>query len=141
MGTLDAWNSTFSGNTTGGARGNLALYASGGGGLPMGITLTNCTLARNQTNSVSSPVFESLDPTCGLTQANDLEPEPLIILGALWVNGGLAQTHSISPASQARDAANYATCTAAPVSSVDQRGVSRVSGESSCDIGAYEVGP
>jgi hypothetical protein len=58
-------------------------------------------------------------------------------LGALVDNGGPTATHALLPGSPAINAGDNSTCAAAPVSSVDQRGVSRPQG-AMCDSGAYE---
>ena len=57
------------------------------------------------------------------------------LLGALADNGGPTFTLALLPGSPAIDAGNAAVCSAAPVSSLDQRGVAR---PAACDIGAFE---
>ena len=59
-------------------------------------------------------------------------------LGPLQNNGGPTPTMALLPGSAAIDAANDATCAAAPVSNRDQRGYPRPVG-THCDIGVYEV--
>lgn len=59
-------------------------------------------------------------------------------LGSLADNGGLTWTMALLYGSAAIDAAIDATCIAAPVNNLDQRGVSRPIG-AQCDIGAYET--
>ena len=49
------------------------------------------------------------------------------------------QTMPLLPGSPAIDAGDYTTCTSDPVSSLDQRGESRTSASSKCDIGAFET--
>jgi|GEM_PF-3660285 len=56
-------------------------------------------------------------------------------LGPLADNGGPTQTHAPLSGSPVVDGGNSATCSSAPISSLDQRGLSR---NSSCDIGAVE---
>lgn len=58
-------------------------------------------------------------------------------LDVLGDNGGATQTFALLPGSGAIDAGDDATCAAAPVGNLDQRGVSRPVG-AHCDIGAYE---
>ncbi|MCL4487581.1 MAG: hypothetical protein M1570_05570 [Chloroflexi bacterium] len=58
-------------------------------------------------------------------------------LGPLGDYGGATQTIPLLPGSSAIDAGNNATCAAAPVNNLDQRGVARPQG-AHCDIGAYE---
>jgi hypothetical protein len=75
--------------------------------------------------------------TCGfsaVTSRSSTNPK----LGALDYYGGLTKTFPLQPGSAAIDAGVSATCAAAPVSGLDQRGVTRPSGK--CDIGAYEIG-
>jgi hypothetical protein len=55
-------------------------------------------------------------------------------------HGGPTETVALvdSPTNPAVDQGDAATCTAVPISSVDQRGLPRVA---PCDIGAYELQP
>lgn len=57
---------------------------------------------------------------------------------ALANNGGSTQTHALTTASPAYNKGDNATCAAAPVNGVDQRGMARPEG-ASCDIGAFEL--
>ncbi len=59
------------------------------------------------------------------------------LLDSLADNGGPTQTMALLPGSPAINAGDDATCAAAPVSGVDQRGIARPNGDH-CDIGAYE---
>ena len=59
-------------------------------------------------------------------------------LGALAANGGPTWTMALLPGSPAINAGDDATCAAAPVNNLDQRGVARPGGLH-CDIGAYEL--
>ncbi|HMV68091.1 MAG TPA: CSLREA domain-containing protein [Myxococcota bacterium] len=166
QGSLAAVNSTFSGNVSEDPAGIVALWPSGG--LPVTADFVNCTFGFNETDAAGTPDALSLDPTggaitventlildgclaaltsadhnletgntCGLTGANDLPSTPMVV-GVLFNNGGPTKTHQIGPATAARGAARYATCIGADVGGVDQRGVSRLSPLSVCDIGAYE---
>lgn len=58
-------------------------------------------------------------------------------LGPLTDNGGPTETMALLAASPAIDAGDDATCAAAPVNNLDQRGIARPQG-AQCDIGAYE---
>jgi hypothetical protein len=58
------------------------------------------------------------------------------ILGPLADNGGATHTHALVLGSPALNNANTAICAAAPISSLDQRGIAR--GIENCDIGAVE---
>jgi hypothetical protein len=70
----------------------------------------------------------------GLTLAHILSP------AGLADNGGPTQTIALtdSPTNPAIDKGHAATCGAAPVSGLDQRGLLRTP---PCDIGAYELQP
>ena len=59
------------------------------------------------------------------------------MLGPMQNNGGPTETMALGPGSAAIDAADDAICAAAPVNSLDQRGVARPQGLH-CDIGAVE---
>jgi hypothetical protein len=67
-------------------------------------------------------------------QVNVADP----LLGALADNGGPTRTHALLAGSPAIDAGDDTACVAAPVSSLDQRGMTRPRG-AHCDAGAYEV--
>jgi len=58
-------------------------------------------------------------------------------LDSLANNGGPTQTFALISGSSAIDAGDNTTCTNSPVSSLDQRGVTRPVG-AQCDIGAFE---
>ncbi len=74
--------------------------------------------------------------TCGFNHSTDqTNTDPL--LGPLANNGGPTETHALLTGSPAIGAASSAVCAAAPVSGIDQRGISRPQG-SGCDVGAYE---
>jgi len=65
---------------------------------------------------------------------------PASDLGALASNGGPTKTHALlftSPTNPAIDTGHASTCSNAPVSGKDQRGIERPQG-AKCDIGAYE---
>lgn len=80
--------------------------------------------------------------------ANDIVPTVGLsaILSPLANNGGPTQTHALPAGSPALDLAPNASCTAAPVNGIDQRGEPRnqnaAGGATSneCDAGAYERG-
>lgn len=152
-------NSTFSGNSAaiGGAiitledltlknntiSGNSALLA-GGAGLDIEdgtINLSNTIIA----NSTGSDCYkDTVFPTIGTNTNNLVEDGTCITtttgdpgLGTLSNNGGPTETLALLSGSVAIDAGNNAACAAAPVSNLDQRGVTRPNGLT-CDIGAYE---
>jgi CSLREA domain-containing protein len=143
MGTMTIVNSTFSENGTF----NYPWGAGGGGSLSnSGVLHLSNTIIANSNDSVDcvnngtmSTNVNSLveDGTCN----SILSGEPLLY--PLQDNGGPTWTHALSSFSIAIDVGDNATCAAAPVNNLDQRGVTRPldgngDGTSVCDIGAYE---
>ncbi len=136
-GTLTVMNSTFSGNSV--ANSGSGIYNSSTGTLHYANTIvanaasgndcfSNGTIGTNTQNLVEN----------GSTCSASLSGDPL--LGALDDNGGATQTFALLGGSAAIDAGDDATCAAALVGGLDQRGVARPNGPH-CDIGAYEVDP
>lgn len=156
-GLTNVANSTFSGNLA---------YAGGGIAINSGMTLnlTNATLSANGAlfgggianlgtlnyantiiaNSTSggdcrlsggaiSGNTRNLVEDGGCSAALSGDPR----LGALQNNGGATHTFALQQDSPAIDAGDNATCAAAPVSSLDQRGQAR--SDYQCDIGAFEL--
>lgn len=140
-------NSTIANNTTGGDGGGIAVET--------GTTqVTNSIVAKN-TAAVAPNCFlgdtgiigdggnnleDGTAPgTCAFA-TNAVHADPA--LGTLQNNGGPTSTLAITNTSPAFDAASTSVCNASPISGVDQRGDSRVSeatGDTKCDIGAFEV--
>ncbi len=77
----------------------------------------------------------SWDTGLGADGGGNLDADPL--LGALGMHGGYTATMVPGTAGSAIDVGSDATCAAAPVNGLDQRGVTRPQG-SQCDIGAVE---
>lgn len=145
-------------NTTGITVVNSTLYgnvATGGpgGGISLEhnyevLNLSNTIIANSTGGDCYNPgslgvaqnnLIQDSTNACGLTNGvngNLIGQNPN--LGALADNGGRTQTMALLPGSPAIDAGNDATCAAAPVNGLDQRGVARPQG-AHCDIGAYEV--
>jgi hypothetical protein len=69
----------------------------------------------------------------------DLVGVPNPGLNPLGKYGGPTETASLQPQSPAIGAGAAATCAAAPISNVDQRGIARGSATRGCDIGAYDT--
>ncbi|MBK8617324.1 MAG: InlB B-repeat-containing protein [Anaerolineales bacterium] len=163
-GTLNITNSTFSGNNTslneGGAlskfsgtanitnstfSGNSAVYGGDDIASYAGTTLlkntivasnsavTNCLMNFGTLTADTSNI--DVDGTCdgALTSSS-------INLGSLGNYGGSTETFTLLPDSSALGAGDAATCAAAPVNNLDQRGVARPQGSGNCDIGAFESG-
>ena len=161
-------NSTLSGNRTDGLGGalyitndatllnstfayNRGTQFAGAPGLGSGIfslgygtvTMKNTLFAQqlNGTNcSLSGVVVANKnvadDATCGV--APNAAPQ----VAALADNGGPTLTHALLAGSAAIDAGDATTCSNAPVSGVDQRGVTRPRNggiSNTCDIGAVEA--
>jgi hypothetical protein len=115
------------------------LTALAGGGIYSGgiVTLKNTMVANNSTGSNCYGTITNgggnlsyPDTTCPGINADP-------ILGPLQDNGGLTHTMDLGPGSAAFDVGDDATCAAAPVNNLDQRGVVRPQG-AHCDIGAVE---
>lgn len=151
-------NTTISGNT--------AAVEGGGVQNAGGMTLVNTTMAGNSAplgggiggpaivkNSVlansgaagpdcsGSVIFIGPSLVSTLAGCSPIGDAPLVaspLLGPLTANGGPNPTHALLPGSPARDAGLAATCSAAPVSGLDQRGVTRPQG-AGCDLGAFEA--
>lgn len=139
-------NSTISGNTTPGGYSYSDFSARGRSkscsDLPIGRATFENTIMDGSCARLGSNAPRSLGgnievggDSCGFSDATDqpdVTPEQLS-LGPLADNGGLTATHALRPASVARDAGVFATCTDA-----DQRGVPRPQG-ADCDSGSYEL--
>jgi len=134
--TLTVINSTITDNTTTTAS-NGSLYNYGGT-----LTLTNSIVAGNHGapncyrdgGTIANGGNNIEDASaCGFSGLINTDP----LLGPLQDNGGPTETHALLPFSPAIDAGNNSVCSAAPVNSMDQRGVTRPQG-TACDIGAYE---
>lgn len=105
-------------------------------------TIIAANVARNGANCWANGAIESLGNnledanTCRFDQPSDWpDTDPRLVL--LAANGGPTPTYALQANSPAIDAGDYAICAAAPVSGIDQRGVSRPQG-ATCDSGAYE---
>ncbi len=156
-------NSTLSANAATAEGGAVSVYSPGGS--PATVTATNSTFSGN-----SAPDGGAIHSTSGTTLANTIVagtsgqcavPGPTdgggnlvtdascpgtvttgaaLALGPLASNGGPTQTIALGATSVAIDAGVDATCAAAPVNGVDQRGVARPQG-AHCDAGAFERVP
>ncbi len=142
-------NSTIASNHASGTGGGVYVEGSGERGLIRGwLDLENsiiahntdgreyccddCMLGDDSTIGVNSNSFVG-DGSCSPKYAGDA------LLGPLADNGGDTQTHGLLPGSPAIDAISTISCTLA----TDQRGqarpVTRVSTDTPCDIGAFEL--
>jgi hypothetical protein len=130
-------NSTISGNSAAAVGG---LYID-----PHGTsTIRNSVIAGNEGVFNTDDLFDGegtatignsiVGIPAGLTLADILDP------AGLADNGGPTQTIALTdaPTNPAIDNGHAATCAAAPVSGLDQRGQPRTP---PCDIGAYELQP
>ncbi len=146
-GTLTVINSTVAGNT-----------AANGGGIantpsaPSPATTLENTIVANSVNSgdcfipVGTLTADSLNiDSDGSCDSATTRTTAQINLGALASNGGPTLTMALLPGSAAIDKAPNASCTAAPVNGLDQRGEPRnvdgdgVASTDECDIGAFEL--
>ena len=157
-GTANVSNSTFSGNTAAGQGGGIEVFLNGT------LNVINSTLSGNSASQGGGGIFNAGFATVTLKNtivANSLAggtcSGPIIngggnltypsagcpginanpMLGPLQNNGGPTETMALGPGSAAIDAANDATCAAAPVNNYDQRGIVRPQA-AHCDIGAVE---
>ena len=141
-GNLTLLNSTFSGNSAGnyskavgggidnsGAMDFANIIIANSTGLHGLDCLSTGTIGANTNNLVR-------DGSCSQGGVNFKKGDPK--LGKLADNGGPTQTLALLPGSPAINAGDDATCAAAPVNNLDQRGVTRPS-SLHCDIGAYEL--
>ena len=139
-GNLTAKNNTLSGNS--------ATFGTGGGIYSDNtFNATNNIIANSIaggdcTGEIDTTLNNLIEDTsanaCGLpngVNGNIIGTDPS--LDSLADNGGPTQTLALTVGSSAIDAGDDSTCTSSPVSSLDQRGVTRPVG-AHCDIGAYE---
>ncbi len=155
-GTLLITNSTFSGN----------IATNFGGGVYNGntISVTNSTFSGNAASTSGAGIYSTYllkyantilanstsggDCFNGGTIATNIRNlvedgscSPALSgdpgLGPLSNNGGLTQTMALPMGARAFNMGDSATCAAAPVNGIDQRGIARRQ-NASCDIGAYE---
>ena len=129
--TVNVINSTIAHNTSG----------SSGGGI-QNLNTLNVTNSIVASNSPGNSCGGNLD-ICNLATFNNngnniIGSNPGLDPNGLQNNGGPTQTVALQQTSAALDAANDAVCAAAPVSGLDQRGITRPQG-THCDIGAYEA--
>lgn len=133
-GTFTVSNSTFSGN-----------ISDDGAGIMNAGTLNYAnTIIANSTGSDCFQIGGSIgtntnnlieDGSCSPAMTGDPS------LDILADNGGPTQTFALLPGSPAIDTGDNATCAAAPVNNLDQRGAARpiTTINAICDIGAYEA--
>jgi len=132
-GTLNVFNSTFSGNDTD--------YLGDGIYINNGrLNYANTIIANSPGNHCylkSSTVGTNLnnlveDGSCSAALTGDPN------LGPLQDNGGPTPTMALLSGSPAIDSGDDTVCAASPVNNLDQRGVTRPQ-SAHCDIGAYEA--
>jgi CSLREA domain-containing protein len=135
-------NSTFSGNE---ARTIPGFFIGIGGGVfndAGSMTLRNTILANNSGGNCGGPITNAGNniedgAACGWGSVSGSLSNTDPMLGFLADNGGPTQTFALLAGSPAMNAADDATCNAAPVSGFDQRGIARPQGPH-CDIGSFE---
>ena len=132
--TVAVTNCTFAHNSAG-VNGN-AIERSGGGSLALRNTIVAYSIAG--TNCVGSITDGGGNLSYPDTSCPGINSNPRLL--QLNNNGGPTFTMLLDRGSPAIDAANDATCAAAPVNNLDQRGVKRPQG-AHCDIGAVEQKP
>ncbi len=145
-GTASFSNSTIAGNTEDESGdlstcGVICVDPSFSSTVSFGATILANNTGGNCTGSITDEGYnlEDTSPsTCGFSSANNdiVGSDPM--LGPLADNGGPTRTMALAPGSPAIDVIP-STNTLCSASSNDQRGAARPdSGESACDIGAYE---
>jgi hypothetical protein len=117
-GTLTVSNSTLSANSAGDGGG---IFNNGGT-----LTVSNSTFSANSASNYGGGIRNEGGTT---TVTNST------LSGNSANLGGATQTFALLPGSPAIDAGDSASCASAPISSLDQRGITR---PASCDIGAFE---
>ena len=120
------WGNTSIGNTSANAQICNANSGPPNTGTP---TYTSCVVE----GSGGSGAWNS---NWGTDNGGNIDADPK--LGPLQDNGGSTQTMLPGAGSSAIDHGDAATCSAAPVSGLDQRGITRPRGPA-CDIGAVEL--
>ena len=133
-GTLSLTNSTISGNSAG----------NGGGITAVGTeTLVNAIVAGNTaTIGIHPDIVDAAETittsVVGIPVGKTLAD--ILVPAGLAANGGPTQTIALAlvAGNPAIDLGTGATCAAAPVNALDQRGTPR---PAACDIGAYEAQP
>ena len=134
-GNVALTNSTVSGNSAGNFSGGIF---GGGGGAPNQVQAINSIVAGNSApNGDMNATLTAGSKNNIVGASNTVGADPK--LGPLADNGGPTKTMLPLAGSPAIDTGDQATCNAAPVSYVDQRGVLRFQG-AQCDIGAVELG-
>ena len=131
--TLSVTNSTITGNAA----------TTRGGGIETGAKtdLVNVVIAGNSSPmdpDVYGPITAQLASVVGIPVGLTLAD--ILVPGGLKDNGGPTKTVALTDVAKnpAKGMGDPATCAAAPVSGVDQRGQPRTP---PCDIGAYELQP
>jgi hypothetical protein len=136
-GTVTVLNSTLSGNSADGHGGGIESILGGT------TTLTNTILASSTNGNCDGSIQDGGGNvedgnSCGFTATSSVSNSGSV-LGPLANNGGPTLTMALYAGSPAVGRGVVATCTAAPVNGLDQRGVAR--GSTACDSGAFEGTP
>jgi CSLREA domain-containing protein len=136
-GTATIKNSTLSGNSASHLGGGI--YNFSGGPVSLRNTIVANSSSGGNCRGTISNSGNNLDSgtTCGWGSALGSLSSSAPMLGTLADNGGSTQTFALLVGSLAINTGDDTTCAAAPVSGLDQRGVTRPQGVH-CDIGAYE---
>jgi hypothetical protein len=150
MGTTMVANSTFasaghSGGIRNGVEGRLTVINSTLAGVPIinsdyggALTLQNSVVAGSLPGGICVGAIVDGGGNLSYPDASCPGVHADARLGPLQDNGGPTMTMEPGPGSAAIDAGDAAACAAAPVNSLDQRGVVRPVGPQ-CDMGAVEV--
>jgi CSLREA domain-containing protein len=137
--TVTITNSTFSGNSASAANSAAGVYSGSSYSL---LRMANSIIANSTGSDCLHTGSYSPNPTNLIEDGScprfngERSGDPL--LSPLADNGGPTQTMALLPGSPAINAGNDASCAAAPVNNLDQRGITRPQ-DAHCDLGAFEV--
>ncbi len=125
-------NVSYSTFMTNSATSGTGIYNTGTATIDNSIIGTNITgTACDNSGTFNSTSSLADDGTCpGFTVSSSIN------LSALYDQGGATNSSGPTPPSSAIDNGDSTICSAAPINSLDQRGVKRAA--SACDIGSYE---
>ncbi|MFZ5856644.1 MAG: choice-of-anchor Q domain-containing protein [Chloroflexota bacterium] len=135
-GDITVLNSTFSANSATDTGGGIYVWTDSS------LTLKNTILANSTSGGDCANLGTLVDDVNNLIVSNSGCGTPVSsadpMLAPLNNNGGLTQTFALFASSPAIGEGDDATCAAAPVNNLDQRGLTRPY-DTHCDIGSVEV--
>jgi hypothetical protein len=136
-GTLAVSNATFSGNSDDNGAAGGTIINNPGGTLTMTNTIVASSTGSRDLSGAITGNNNLIDDSSGTLTGSGNHTNQSALLSVLGDYTGTSQTFAPLPGSPAIDAGDSATCAAAPVGGLDQRGIARPQG-AQCDIGAFE---